>query len=59
MVVADDLVDGEAKGGPEVCNSSPMPIRCGIPAPEHELNIHVGTAKASASQESSDAAAND
>jgi hypothetical protein len=39
-ITADDLVGGEAVGGPEVC--TPSPLRCSIPNPEDELNIKVG-----------------
>lgn len=39
-ITADDLVNGEAVGGPEVCSTSP--VRCSVPNTEDELNIKVG-----------------
>lgn len=41
MVKADDMRDGRAQGGPEVCNSSPPPVRCSIPFPKDVLNLRV------------------
>lgn len=40
-ITADDLINEEAVGGPEVC--TPSPLRCSIPNPEDELNIKVGS----------------
>lgn len=41
MVKADDLEDHMATGGPEICNASPLPVRCSVPEAINELNIHV------------------
>ena len=36
---ANSLVNGQAIGGPEVCNSKEHPVRCSIPSVGQELNI--------------------
>lgn len=39
LITADNLVNGRAVGGPEVCNTKANPVHCSIPSTANQLNI--------------------
>lgn len=41
LVKADNLENGKAIGGPELCSASPPPVRCSIPPKGNELNLSI------------------